>query len=392
MRYCDSHDLKPGMVLAKPLYSDMNELLLSRGYELNEGLIARIQHMGISPVCIEESGTEMIIVDDLVDGSILHEAQGSVKEVFDQVIQATKSRVGEDVSQIAGDLKASGFSVPVDQVKKIISSLIDELLDNMTTEWNILPAKYLTTGNYFRHSTDVALLSLLIGIYFQFRYRELKSLGFGAMLHDIGKSLIPEIIDKKHCDFTPEELSQYRKHPHYGVTLVAGSEETNFLERECIYQHHEQPDGKGFPQGLISSQQLPNQRSNPAPGEIFRLAEIIHVADAYLNLTTGGWPLEPISPEDSITEIIRNTPAHYNHHIVGALSQVIVRFPKGAHVRLVKNSSLRYIGFHGVVAEPNKQEPHKPALVLFANRFGEKITPFPVDFSQEKSMEIKLVI
>ncbi len=164
------------------------------------------------------------------------------------------------------------------------------------------------------------------------------------------------------------------------------------MERVCIFQHHEQPDGQGFPDGLEGSHQSPAQHKSPQSGEIFRLAEIIHVADAYLNLTTGRWPLMPASPEEALMELIRGAPAIYNYHIVAAVTQIIVRFPKGAHVQIVKNSSNRYVGYQGVVAEPNKNEPHRPCLILFANRFGERITPLQVDFSTEKYMEIKLAV
>jgi HD-GYP domain-containing protein (c-di-GMP phosphodiesterase class II) len=261
----------------------------------------------------------------------------------------------------------------------------------MNSEWNVLPLKFVA-GNQFRHGVDVAILSLLLGIHFQFRYKELKYLGMGAMLHDLGMSLAPELNDKKRCEYSKEEKNQYYKHPQYGVSLLAGHGDGLYLEKEIIHQHHEHPDGSGFPRKLFGSYKPPAQHATPIQGEIFRLAEIVHCSDAYLNLTTGRWPLEAVSPEAALTELIRETPEHYNQHIVSALSQVVVKFPKGVHVHIIKNHSQRYIGYHGVVAIPNKEEPHKSSLVLIANRFGEKIKPFLVDFSQEKFMEIKLAV
>jgi HD-GYP domain-containing protein (c-di-GMP phosphodiesterase class II) len=391
MRYCDSEKLCPGMVLATPLYSTTRELLLARGFELNTAVIERIQKMGLSPVCIEEGGTEGIIVDDVVPEAIYNAAHGSLKEAFEGVIQAAKSQAGKDVEQVVGDLKANGFSAPVVQVKKIVSTLIDELLENMTTEWSVLPLKFVA-GDQLRHGVDVAILSLLIGIHFQFRYKELKCLGMGAMLHDLGMTLTPELTQKKKHEFTQAELNQYQKHPQYGVSLLAGQGEILFIEKEIIHQHHEQPDGKGFPRKLMGSHQPPSKHNAPVNGEIFRLAEIVHLADSYLNLTTGRWPLMPISPDDALGELIKASPVSFNAHVVSALSQVIVRFPKGSQVRLMRNHSQRYIGYHGIVGIPNKSEPHKPLIVLIANRFGEKIKPIQVDFSKEKTMEIKLVI
>ena len=69
-----------------------------------------------------------------------------------------------------------------------------------------------------------------------------------------------------------------------------------------------------------------------------------------------------------------------------------MRFPRGARVRILKNSSQRFIGYRGVVAEPNPSEPHKPRAVLIENHFGEKVKPIMVDFSPEKTMQICLEV
>ena len=92
MRYCDCFDLQPGMVLAHALYSETNELLLSRGYVLDEALIGRIRHLGFTPVCVEEEGTEDIIIEDIVPVSTRLAADSSLKAAFDEVLQATKDR------------------------------------------------------------------------------------------------------------------------------------------------------------------------------------------------------------------------------------------------------------------------------------------------------------
>ena len=391
MRYCDCYDLHLGMVLAHALYSETNELLLSRGYVLDEALIGRIRHLGISPVCVEEEGTEDIIIEEIAPESARLAANGSLKAVFDEVVQATKDRMEAGLDSFWPSLKPMGFALPLENVKKAVSTLIEELLDNMATEWTTLPLKFVT-GSYFRHGVDVALLSLLMGIHFQFRFKDLKYLGLGAMLHDIGKTLAPNILEKKNFDFSPDDQIQYRRHPEYGLRLLEGQPEGLYIEKECIHQHHEQPDGGGFPRGLRGSQTPPSPRSNPNPQEIFRLAEIVHVADAYLNLTTGGWLPKALDPENAVSEILRHTPKAYNPHIVSALLQVVVRFPRGAKVRILKNSSQSYIGFRGVVAAPNPAEPHKPRVVIIENRFGERIKPKTVDFSQEKTMQICLEV
>jgi hypothetical protein len=379
------------MVLAKALYSESNELLLSRGYALNENLIERIRRLGFYPIYIEEGGTEEIVVEDLVNEKVLWTANESARKVFDSIASTVKHQAGKDLDEIVKHMRAPAFSLPLADVKKAVTALVEDLLDSVASEWTMLPSKFIT-GSHFRHGVDVAILSLLIGLHFRYNHQELKHLGLAAVLHDLGMTVLPNLQEKKNCDFTEEDWVQYRRHPQYGVSLFEGQQEGLYVVRESIYQHHERPDGKGFPNGLIGSQLPPNQRSKPAVNEIFRMAEIIHVANAYVNLTTGGWTKAAFSPEEAITEMIRELPGAYNPHIVSALSQIVVRFPKGAMVRVLRTGSQRFVGFRGAVAVPNQREPHKPILILIENRFGQKIKPLRVDFGAEKVMQIKLDI
>lgn len=71
-------------------------------------------------------------------------------------------------------------------------------------------------------------------------------------LHDIGMMLLPESIWLKAGRMTDEERRALKAHPEYAAGLVermAGWEEA----AEVIRQHHEKPDGTGYPRGLKSA-------------------------------------------------------------------------------------------------------------------------------------------
>ena len=75
----------------------------------------------------------------------------------------------------------------------------------------------------------------------------------GALLHDIGKTGIPETILLKSDKLTAEEWDVIRKHPIYAYDLFHPIE---YL-RSCLsipYSHHEKWDGTGYPQGLKGEQ------------------------------------------------------------------------------------------------------------------------------------------
>jgi putative two-component system response regulator len=78
---------------------------------------------------------------------------------------------------------------------------------------------------------------------------EIVQLRRGALLHDIGKTAIPDPILLKSDKLTAEEWDIIRKHPDYAYDLVYPIE---YL-RSCLsipYSHHEKWDGTGYPQGL----------------------------------------------------------------------------------------------------------------------------------------------
>ena len=79
------------------------------------------------------------------------------------------------------------------------------------------------------------------------------SLGYGYLLHDIGKIGIPESILNKPGPLTDEEWSIMRTHPLIGVQVVAP---IKFLGEAVaiIRSHHERWDGRGYPEGLKGEQ------------------------------------------------------------------------------------------------------------------------------------------
>ncbi len=75
------------------------------------------------------------------------------------------------------------------------------------------------------------------------------AIGYGFILHDIGKIGIPEAILNKPGPLTDDERAIMETHPVIGVQLVSP---IKFLGQatHIIREHHERWDGKGYPQGL----------------------------------------------------------------------------------------------------------------------------------------------
>ena len=122
------------------------------------------------------------------------------------------------------------------------------------------------------HSERVVTYSLRLGREYGLSSEDMKSLEFGALLHDIGKIGVPDSILRKPAKLTEEEWVRMREHPLHGQQILRGIE---FLQgaARVVAQHHEQWDGSGYPFGLRAE-------------EIDVCARIFAVADAFDAITS----------------------------------------------------------------------------------------------------------
>lgn len=111
----------------------------------------------------------------------------------------------------------------------------------------------------------------------------------GALLHDVGKIVVPAEILNKPGALTPEERSLMERHPDAGVELI-GEIDFPWDIRPMVRHHHEAWDGSGYPAGL-SGEQIPLS------------ARILCVADVYDALATDR-PYRPAFPHDRTLEIM----------------------------------------------------------------------------------------
>lgn len=124
----------------------------------------------------------------------------------------------------------------------------------------------------FRHSISTTIFSLLLGRAAKIEgQRNLEILGLGALLHDIGMSMInSEIEDQK--DLTSEEWKEIKSHPEIGKRMLEDIKNVPTETKLIVLQHHEQPNGNGYPNSLYGR-------------DIYYLAKIVAIADTFCALT-----------------------------------------------------------------------------------------------------------
>jgi putative nucleotidyltransferase with HDIG domain len=111
----------------------------------------------------------------------------------------------------------------------------------------------------------------------------------GALLHDVGKIVVPSDILNKPGALTPEERAWMERHPVAGVEMLSDVEFPGDVI-PMIRGHHERWDGHGYPDGL-AGEQIP------------LAARILCVADVYDALTSHR-PYRRAFPQDDALRLM----------------------------------------------------------------------------------------
>ncbi len=143
-----------------------------------------------------------------------------------------------------------------------------ELINGIT---GLLTAVEVRDTATVAHSHRVAELAKRIGKVLGYDEQTISNLFLASLVHDIGKVGIPDAILFHHGRLDDEQMSAMREHVELAVTMLLEIPETQDIAR-LVAQHHESPDGSGYPHGLRADQ------IDPA-------AAVLRVADVYTALT-----------------------------------------------------------------------------------------------------------
>jgi putative nucleotidyltransferase with HDIG domain len=151
------------------------------------------------------------------------------------------------------------------------------------------------------HCERVAFFACVLADSAGFNSRSLFWFRIGALLHDIGKIIVPTEVLNKPGKLTPEEWELMKRHPEAGLELVADIDFPGDI-RAIIRNHHERWDGKGYPDGL-AGEQIPFA------------ARILCVADVYDALTTTR-SYRPGLTHDRAAGIMRESPGQFDPELL----------------------------------------------------------------------------
>lgn len=332
MRYISIGQAEPGMIVGKSIHNEQGKILVNYRVRLTKKLIRKMKERGLTGLYIRDAMSRDIRVDNLISDKLERKATRVVHEM------------------------------DVDAALDVANEMTEELSADGEISVNLVSLR--TNSDYtYKHSVNVAILSVLIGIAAGLKKPMLRDLAAAGLLHDIGKIGIPaEILDKPGA-LTAEEYEQIKQHSELGYDKIKDNVSISSKTKMGVYMHHENLNGTGYPLGLAGDQ-------------IYKFAKIIHVADVYDAITSKRVYKKAQSPKEAIEFLEKNAGTMFEEEYVEAFVKYIPVYPRGRNVSLSDGSV-------AVVVENRQEHTLRPVV----RRLSDKVT---IDLSESENGHLEI--
>ncbi len=208
--------------------------------------------------------------------------------------------------------------------------------------------------NYtFTHSVNVSVISLAVGRACGLSEDQLKTLGLGGLLHDLGKLIIDRKIITKPGRLTEEEFDQIKKHPHSGALIVRQMEGITPEVIDVVLCHHLRFDRTGYPADARSRKVSP-------------MADMAAIADTYDAMTTLRSYQRPMTPRKATARLRELAGTVLHPRFVDRFIAALGPYPVGSLVRL-ESSEI------GLVVRVDIRDPDAVELKILFDAEGNRL-------------------
>jgi HD-GYP domain-containing protein (c-di-GMP phosphodiesterase class II) len=257
----------------------------------------------------------------------------------------------------------------IQEATELVNSITDAILGADNLVIHLMSEEKGGEDLYF-HSLNVTILSLMVAKAAGMSVSEARTLGLGAMFHDVGKLKIPSKILRKKEKLNNAENKLLQLHTKYGVDLLKITKEFPEWVLPIIVQHHEHLDGSGYPFGLKES-------------KINRLSQVVAVVNHYDNLCHPPDGSLGRTPSSAMSYMYKNSEKKLNMTDVGLLIKLLGIYPPGSVVGLSD-------GRMGLVMSVNSKDLLHPHVLLYDPDIPRNEAA-AIDLSMDEDLSIKKV-
>lgn len=282
MKRVGTANLVPGMITAEDVYNYNNQLIIPKGLVLTDKSIAKLDYYSILSVRIDDERAKTD--DDSLEYSRSYSERIKASPEFAR-FRAEFDQDVDNFKRAINELVVKGSPLDVDKLMNHTLNILDigattpNLLDMLHCMREYDDATYV-------HCMNVALICNVMARWLRLGEEDIRKATTAGLLHDIGKTKIPDEIIKKPAKLTPEEYQIVQRHPQEGYEMLKDSKlDPDVLN--AVLMHHERCDGTGYPLGLMRNQ-IPS------------FAKVVAIADVYDAMTSARVYRGPLCPFKTI--------------------------------------------------------------------------------------------
>lgn len=327
--YVRTSALKEGMRIGQNIKDRMDRTLIARGTPLDAYLIEGLSKRGVSGVYIQEGEedeqpkTPDINLPPIVRHNIEKARVDDPVKVH--LSESVKKRVSEGIQYLYNNSDSTEFA---NTSTKITNDLMKAIDDNEALAVDISTLK--TSDEYtFKHSVDVATMSMIIAKRLGMSQKDVYNIGIAGLLHDMGKSKIPNGILNKPARLSDEEFAVMKQHSELGYGILKKKDEFSDAISIAVLQHHEKMNGKGYPFGYTADKIIP-------------YAKILSVADVYDALVTER-PYKKSFSQRTAVEMIMSMTEELDINAMRGFLQTVILYPVDSTVTLSNGEEARVV-------------------------------------------------
>jgi len=368
--------LKPGIYISDINCDWMNHPFLQNHVLVkSDEMVSRIKGYGIREVFIDTS--RGLDIDDAPTAEeAIKNSENKLNRVLSTDPEFDKSESLRSEMLKAKKIKEEAFTVvqkfsdDLRLGKKLNLDGVDHVVDNLVESISRNKDALLTLISFrgkdqytFMHSVSVGVLTIALCKGLGLDSDTIRKFGLGALLHDVGKMMVPLELINKPGKLTEEEFDQIKKHAAFSREILI---ETGGIPEEAVqiaFEHHERFDGKGYPQGLEGN-------------EISLGGQMTSIVDVYDAITSVRSYSNGIEPIEALRRMFEWSKYHFNEELVHKFIKTMGIYPVGSLVRLANNQL-------AIVIETGKDNLLKPVVrIIYDIKRGLMLSPRDIDLSQ----------
>ncbi|MGM0411066.1 MAG: HD-GYP domain-containing protein [Bacillota bacterium] len=224
-------NLQAGMKLADDIEHDYGGILLPAGTILDESKIERLKHLNYNYVYVYDEDEKEIKnnLEKTKNSEFKYRKNmDKMQAVFYRVRHSDEIRY-EDIQEMTDEVKSLGNE--------------QEMINLLT--------KVRDTDEYtYSHLLNVGILAYMFGNWLDLDKEKITNLTKAGLIHDLGKTKIPDKILNKPDNLTEEEYEKMKNHSIYGYEMAKKANKISDETARGVLTHHERYNGKGYPLGM----------------------------------------------------------------------------------------------------------------------------------------------